>query len=144
MSFETLPLWVSHLLRLSAAFFLALPIGWNREQEHEGAGLRTFPIVSISCCGLILLGTQVFGQGSEAHSRILQGIFAGIGFLGGGAILKQEKSVHGTATAASIWNMAVVGASAGFGLYEIAIILVLVDFMTLRYLLPLKERCRGK
>jgi putative Mg2+ transporter-C (MgtC) family protein len=66
-------------------------------------------------------------------------LVTGIGFVGGGAILKSEKSVHGTATAASIWNMAVVGTATAMGLYGIAGVLVLINFICLRLLLPVKK-----
>jgi putative Mg2+ transporter-C (MgtC) family protein len=124
------------------SFVLALPIGWNREQEERSAGIRTFPLVSLACCSLIRVAISVMGGDITAQSRILPGIMTGIGFLGGGAILKSEHGIHGTATAASIWNMAVVGAACGYGLYDIAGILVVLNFFTLRFLLPLKRESR--
>lgn len=63
----------------------------------------------------------------------------GIGFIGGGAILKGGVSVHGTATAASIWNTGAIGAAVAYGRYEIAILLSLVNFATLHFLTPLKR-----
>jgi len=60
--------------------------------------------------------------------------------VGAGAILKQGDSVHGTATAASIWNAGVIGASVAMGHIEIALLLCLLNVFTLRALLPLKRR----
>ncbi|MBI2713066.1 MAG: MgtC/SapB family protein [Rhizobiales bacterium] len=128
-----------HLLDLFVAYVLALPIGWSQEREGSSAGLRTFPLVAIASCGLILLGKEILGDNVEAQARILQGLITGIGFIGGGAILRSEQSVHGTATAASVWNVGVIGAAAGFGLYDIAVVLSLVNFATLRLLHPLKK-----
>ena len=125
----------SHLMDLSVAYVLALPIGWSQEREGSSAGLRTFPLVAIASCGLILLADDI-----GAQSRILAGLITGIGFIGGGAILRSEQSVHGTATAASVWNVGVIGAAAGFGLYDIAAVLSVVNFATLRLLHPLKKR----
>jgi putative Mg2+ transporter-C (MgtC) family protein len=70
---------------------------------------------------------------------VLQGLVTGIGFVGGGAILKSEQTVRGTATAASIFNMAVVGSCIAFGDYAVAVPLVVINFIVLRLLLPLKK-----
>ena len=127
------------LLRLVAAFLLAFPIGWDREQEDRSAGVRTFPLVSMGSCGLILVSSRLLGSSGDIESRVLQGLITGIGFIGGGAILKQDRTIHGTATAASVWNMAVIGAATGFGSYDIAVILALINFLILRFLRPLKK-----
>jgi putative Mg2+ transporter-C (MgtC) family protein len=74
----------------------------------------------------------------DAESRIIQGVVAGIGFIGGGAILKSESHVHGTATAASIWCTGVVGAAVAQNRYLLAAALALLNFVALRLLLPLK------
>ena len=125
------------------AYLLALPIGWDREHEDRSAGIRTFPIVAIGSCGLAMVGTNLVGATPDAYSRILQGLVTGIGFVGGGAILKDRGNVSGTATAASIWNIGIVGACVGFGVYHIAITLALVNYLTLRYMVPLKKDARG-
>jgi putative Mg2+ transporter-C (MgtC) family protein len=129
----------SHLLDLAIAFALALPIGWNREKAHRSAGLRTFPLVAVASCGFILVGTSILGERSPEHSRMLQGLITGIGFIGGGAILKDGRTVIGTATAASLWNTGVIGAAVGFGLYDIAIVLSIINLATLRLLAPFKH-----
>src|SRR5437879_7539618 len=87
--------------RLLIAYVLALPVGWYREREAHSVGVRTFPLVAMAACGYVMLGAPAFGNSIEAQSRIIQGMVAGIGFIGGGAILKAEGNVHGTATAAS-------------------------------------------
>ncbi len=76
---------VTHLYQLGIAFVLALPVAWNREQRARGAGLRTFPLVSIAACGYMLVGMQVY-SGSDAEARVMYGIITGMGFIGGGAI----------------------------------------------------------
>lgn len=122
------------LLPICIAYVLALPIGYDRARRSYGAGLRTFPLVSIASCGLALIGVNL-GQGSaDALSRVIQGLVTGIGFIGAGAILKGEGGVTGTATAASVWNIGIVGLAAGFGFYSIAIFLSFVNFVTLRFL----------
>jgi putative Mg2+ transporter-C (MgtC) family protein len=125
------------LQHIGVAYALTALIGWDREREAHSAGLRTFPIVGMASCGyLMVLGNQ---PDVAAQSRVLQGLITGIGFVGGGAILKEGATVRGTATAASVWNAGVIGASVALGHYEIAILLSLLNLFTLRALLPLKQ-----
>ena len=128
------------MFHLLIAYVLALPIGWDREREEHTAGIRTFPIVAIGSCGLAMVGTNFVGVSPDAYSRILQGLVTGIGFIGGGAIMRDRSGVHGTATAASIFNIGIVGLAVGFGIYHIAAVLSLVNYLTLRFLLPLKKQ----
>ncbi len=130
----------SDILHLGIAYALALPIGWDREREAHSAGLRTFPIVAVAACGFTLLGTALPGASTEVTSRLLQGLITGIGFVGGGAILRDRDGVTGTATAASIWNVGIVGASVGLGIYHIAVVLTLFNLITLKLLTPFKRR----
>jgi putative Mg2+ transporter-C (MgtC) family protein len=130
---------LTHLGKIALAYLLALPIGWNREREAPGAGLRTFPLVAIASCGYVLLGEMAGGDASS-RSRIIQGLITGIGFIGGGAILRQGSSVHGTATAASIWNTGVVGAAVAQGHFDIAVLLSAINLITFRVLLPIKQK----
>ena len=130
---------LSHLIYLAVAYALALPIGWNREREERSAGLRTFPLVSMAACGFVMVAIEVLGIESEGQARILEGLITGIGFIGGGAILKQGDRALGTATAASLWATGAIGAAVGYGQLDIAVILSLVLFLTLSLLAPLKR-----
>jgi putative Mg2+ transporter-C (MgtC) family protein len=123
--------------QIGLAYLLTAFIGWDREKEAHSAGLRTFPIVGMASCGYLL----VFGAQPDvaAQSRVLQGLITGIGFVGGGAILKEGGTVRGTATAASVWNAGAIGASVAMGRYEIAVVLSALNLFTLRALLPLKQ-----
>src|SRR5450755_2462051 len=112
--------------KITVAYILALPIGWEREQVQHSVGLRTFPLVAMASCGYVLLADTVSGGDQAARSRIIQGLTTGIGFIGGGAIMRGRGNVHGTATAASIWNTGVIGAALASSRYEIAIILSLI------------------
>jgi putative Mg2+ transporter-C (MgtC) family protein len=125
------------LQQIGLTYVLTAFIGWDREKEAHSAGLRTFPIVGMASCGyLLVLGSQ---PDIAAQSRVLQGLITGIGFVGGGAILKEGATVKGTATAASIWNAGVIGASVAMGHIEIAIMLAGLNLFTLRALLPVKN-----
>jgi putative Mg2+ transporter-C (MgtC) family protein len=127
---------------IGVAFILTAAVGWESEQEEHTTGIRTFPIVGMASCGyLLVLGPQ---PDVAAQSRILQGLITGIGFVGGGAILKEGATVKGTAMAASIWNAGVIGASVAMNRYEVAILLAVLNLVTLRALLPLKQRMDRK
>jgi putative Mg2+ transporter-C (MgtC) family protein len=128
------------LLRIAFAYVLALPIGWDREQAERSAGVRTFPIVSIAACGFMMIATSIPNASADSYSRVLQGLIVGIGFVGGGAILRDKEKAHGVATAASIWNIGIVGAAVGLGLYHIAAILTLINWLTLKFLTPIKRQ----
>jgi len=125
------------LQQVTIAYLLTAVIGWDREQEAHSTGIRTFPLVGMASCGyLLVLGPQT---DTAAQSRVLQGLITGIGFVGGGAILKEGATVKGTATAASVWNAGVIGASVAMGHYGIAIVLAALNLFTLRALLPIKN-----
>lgn len=122
---------------VAIAYAFTAVLGWESEREAHSAGVRTFPIVGMASCGyVLLLGPQA---NHADQSRLLQGLITGIGFIGGGAILKQGATVRGTATAASVWNAGVIGAAVAMDHYGIAITLALLNLFTLRALLPLKK-----
>ncbi len=141
MNFTVIDWWQvgGNLISVAVAYLLAMPVAWEREHNARSAGLRTFPLVAVASCGYILLATSVFAGETESTARIVQGLMTGIGFIGGGAILKHGMNVQGMATAASVWNTGAIGAAVAFRRYEIAIILSLINFLTLRLLTELKE-----
>ncbi|MCH2116035.1 MAG: MgtC/SapB family protein [Pirellulales bacterium] len=123
----------SLLVDILIAYVLALPIGWNREAATRGgAGIRTFPIVAMASCGFVLIGIGVFGEKSIGLASILYGLIVGIGFIGSGTIFKSSSEIRGNTTAASIWVTGAIGAATGFALYDIAFVMSLVTFITLR------------
>ena len=119
----------------------SLPIALNREMKDKGAGLRTFPLVSIASCAFMLVAVDIYhGGAAEPEARIMYAIITGMGFIGGGAIFKGDNTVKGTATAASLWNTAAIGISVAYGRYEIAIILSVVNFLILQFSEPFKVK----
>ena len=120
--------------KLALAFLISFPIGLNREREERSAGVRTFPIVAIASCGLTILAARLPDATPDTYSRIIQGLITGIGFVGAGAILKEKGGVSGTATAASVWNVGIVGAAVGLDMFHVAVVLALVNFLTLKYM----------
>ena len=134
----------NNLIHLGVAYLLAIPIAWNREKYSRSAGLRTFPIVAMSTCGYMLIGMQVLDT-TDAEARVMYGIITGMGFIGGGAILKSDKGrdVSGTATAAALWGTGAIGLAVAWGRFEIALLLSALTFCTLQFIYPIKERLRG-
>lgn len=127
-----------HLFKLLIAFILAFPIAWDREHRARSAGLRTFTLVAVASCGFLLAALRSFEGNIDAESRVWQGLLTGIGFIGSGAIIKSNGNVSGTATAASIWATAAMGAAVAYGNYDIAVVLSILTFGVLRWLAPLK------
>lgn len=128
--------------KLAIALLLALPLAWERERSTRMLGLRTFPLVAVAASGFVLIGTTVVGDDPEANSRLLAGFVTGIGFIGGGAIIKSKTGVRGTATAASIWATGMLGVAVGYGQYEIAVLVSAITLATLMLLTPI-ERAMG-
>jgi len=139
-SFNILP----HLIALAIAYLLALPIGWNREKAERSAGLRTFPLVAVATCGFIQATESLTRGEPDATARIVEGLIVGVGFIGGGAILRHDHSVQGTATAASLWVTGAMGLSVGLGTYDVAIVLSVITFLTLLLLSPRGEAEKAK
>jgi putative Mg2+ transporter-C (MgtC) family protein len=135
MDFDLFP----HVLALAAAYVLALPIGWNREKEERSAGIRTFPLVALATCGLVQATEGMTRGEPEAMARIIEGLITGMGFIGGGAILRLENSVRGTATAASLWVTGAIGVAAGVESFDVAVMLSATTVLTLWLLTPLKR-----
>lgn len=120
------------VLRLSLATLLGAAIGYERERRGKDAGLRTHMLVSLGSAIFVLVPTTS-GMGEDAISRVMQGLVTGVGFLGAGAILKQEKAleVRGLTTAASLWIAAAVGFSVGYGREATAVASTLITLFVL-------------
>lgn len=128
-----------HLIAMLIAYVLALPIGWHREKTERSAGLRTFPLVAMAGCAFIQATESITTGSPEALARITEGVITGMGFIGGGAILKVRDSVRGTATAASLWATGAIGIAAGLGSYDVGLIISLMTFVTLLAFSPKDE-----
>jgi putative Mg2+ transporter-C (MgtC) family protein len=122
-------------LRIVAALALGGVLGWEREHEHKPAGVRTHMLVALGAAVLVLV-PQRTGMSSADLSRIIQGIVTGIGFIGGGAILKlgEEKMVRGLTTAAGLWATTAVGIAVGLGRLWSACAVALAAFVVLSVL----------
>lgn len=113
--------WPEIALRLGVAAILGAAIGLDRELLHKAAGVRTIGLVSLGSALASLLFMDAAGDVAAA-SRVVQGTLAGIGFLGGGVILRHKGNIEGLTTAASVWTAAALGAAAGMGAWKIVVI----------------------
>ena len=129
------------VVRVVLAAALGAVIGWERETRGSSAGLRTHILVAVGVALLVVASEQA-GMDADGVSRIIQGVFAGIGFLGAGAILKQtdREEVRGLTTAASLWATAAIGTAAGLGREATAIIATLFVVAVLSVLLRVERR----
>ncbi len=119
-------------IRLVAAAILGAIVGWERERMGKSAGLRTHMLVSLGTA-LFVIACEGSGMSSDGISRVVQGLTTGIGFIGGGAILKlaNEREIHGLTTAAGIWMTAAIGVTVGLGALGLALLATLVTTATL-------------
>jgi putative Mg2+ transporter-C (MgtC) family protein len=104
-------------LRLALALIVGAILGLNRWLHHKSAGIRTHSLVAISSATAVMLISDFVQDDAQAVSRVLQGLITGLGFLGAGVIIREQRSqkVHGLTTAASLWACALIGASFGAG-----------------------------
>lgn len=109
----------------------------------RSAGLRTFPLVALASCGFVQASESLLVHSPDGMSKVIEGVITGIGFIGGGAILKQGTSVQGTATAASLWATGAIGVSVGLGQYDVAATIAVLTFLTLSLLTKIKEQAPG-
>jgi putative Mg2+ transporter-C (MgtC) family protein len=121
------------LERLAIAALLGGLLGYERERIGKAAGLRTHMLVAVGSA-FFVIPSQLAGD--VDLGRVIQGIVAGIGFIGGGAILKlaDEKKIKGLTTAADIWLAAAIGVAAGLGKLGAAVVCTLVGFVILSVL----------
>ena len=118
------------MLRMLLAILLGGILGYQRERQGKEAGVRTHMLVALGSAFFVLIPLQS-GMPLADLSRVLQGLITGIGFLGAGAILKQQDThqIHGLTTAAGLWLTASVGIAVGIGRETSAILATLLAFI---------------
>jgi putative Mg2+ transporter-C (MgtC) family protein len=121
--------------RLGVAALLGGLIGFERESIGKAAGLRTHMTVALGCATFMLVAVETSRDTADV-SRAIQGVAAGIGFIGAGTILKRadDTDIKGLTTAAGIWMTAAVGAAAGTGHGWLGLVGVLIAFLILSIL----------
>ncbi len=120
------------IVRLFIAAILGGILGFEREKQGKAAGVRTHMLVAIGAALFVLIPQQG-GLSDGELSRVLQGLIAGVGFLGAGTIVKGngEDRIHGLTTAAGIWLTAAIGVAAGLGRESTAILSTLFALLIL-------------
>jgi len=130
---------IDPIVSLLVSFFLAMPVAWHRERGPRHMGLRTFPLVAVASCSYVLIGMEIAGGDPEPMARIIQGLMTGIGFVGGGAIVKSKTNVKGASTAAAVWATGGVGAAVATNRLELAIAIAVITFFTFLLLTPVVD-----
>ena len=133
------PDYVDILLRMACAMVVGAVIGLEREYTHRPAGLRTHILVALGACAVMITGQMIFAQykpfGANADpARLAAQVISGVGFLGAGTIMREGVNVKGLTTAASLWAVACLGIAAGGGYYNVALIGMVLMFVTLTVL----------
>jgi putative Mg2+ transporter-C (MgtC) family protein len=129
------------VLRILAATVLGAIVGYERERTGKSAGLRTHMLVSLTSAVFVLAPLEA-GMAPADVSRVIQGVAAGIGFIGAGAIMKlpEERQIDGLTTAAGIWMTAGLGLAAGLGRFGVAFITVAIAWVILAIVARLELR----
>ena len=132
------------LVRLLLAAVLGGVLGYEREKKGKAAGVRTHMLVAMGAA-LFVLVPQQGGMQLGDMSRVIQGVIAGIGFLGAGAIIKSdsEENVQGLTTAAGVWMTAAIGVACGLGRESTAVLGTLLALAVLALVPRLVERAKG-
>ena len=140
---EPVPTWTDVVIRLLIATAIGGAIGLDRELTQKPAGLRTHALVSLGAALVTASAMQLGVPNTITHadpaSRVIQGIVAGIGFIGGGVILHAERQVKGLTTAASIFVAAGLGISCGIGKWRVALAATAIALVVLTLGRPLEE-----
>ena len=125
--------WQGILLRLGIALVVGAIIGLERETQHKPAGLRTNILVSFGSALIVLVPIEIGAaqQNVDILGRAISGVISGVGFIGGGTILRESR-VRGLTSAAAIWVSAALGITVGCGLWLLGLVGALVTWIILR------------
>jgi len=123
--------------RLLLAMALGAAVGLEREYRQKPAGLRTNILIALGSALFTILSTAM-GHDGGTSDRMAAGVVTGIGFLGGGAILRSGNTVHGMTTAVTIWVNAAIGVAAGMGQYGLATAAAMITLVVLVVLPPIE------
>ena len=134
---------IAHVaFRLMFAALVGGLLGYQREVADKSAGLRTYMLVTLGSAFFVIVPQL---EGISDMSRVIQGIITGLGFLGGGAILKltEDRQIQGLTTAAGIWMAAAAGVAVGFGRLGTALVGAVLGFLILGALYQLEKRLKA-
>ena len=131
--------WTNLVVKLSLSLLVGSLIGLNRQSENKPAGLRTHMLVTLGSTIFVMSSFPIDQEqvNYESMSRVIQGITTGVGFLGAGEIFRQSDvsqnhiKISGLTSAAAIWVSSALGVAIGAGLYPLALVSVLMTWITL-------------
>ena len=121
-------------IKIILSLLLSALIGIEREKQDKPAGLRTVMLVCLGATLFALVGLQFSNVTNNPRYDILRLLYApivGIGFLGGGVIMKRKKDIEGITTASTLWVMVAVGLLCGIGEYYLAVLSTLFTYLVL-------------
>ncbi len=127
------------IIKVLLAALLGGLVGMEREHDKRPAGLRTNMLICIGAVVFGLIGQYSFPGDRGSVSRVWQNIITGVGFLGAGAVIKDEHGVQGLTTAAGIWAVAGIGLAIAANMYFLAVVAEVVIFVTLFFLRRLEH-----
>ncbi len=127
------------IVKVLLAALLGGLVGMEREHDKRPAGLRTNMLICIGAVVFGLIGQYSFPGDKGSISRVWQNIITGVGFLGAGAVIKDEHGVQGLTTAAGIWAVAGIGLAIAANMYFLAVVAEVVIFVTLFFLRRLEH-----
>lgn len=142
--------WAAVGLRIVLTVLAAAAIGYDRDVEGQAAGLRTVILVALAACLAMVQANWLMntvGKASDSFvtldlMRLPLGILTGVGFIGGGAILKRGDTIHGLTTAATLWFVTVVGLCFGGGQIDLGLVGAVLGLLTLRALRLLERKLK--
>ena len=129
----------SVVIRVLSALLLGFAIGLEREMTNKYAGLRTNILVCIGACIFTIISIYGFPEvlvsgdefGTRDTARVAAQVVTGIGFIGGGTVLRHGATVFGLTTAATLWVSAAIGMACGAGMYAVAIVATILSILVL-------------
>jgi putative Mg2+ transporter-C (MgtC) family protein len=129
------------ILPMVIAVVLGALIGIEREVHGKPAGLRTNALICMGAAALMVIAQRI-GLAPDAISRMTAGIVTGVGFIGGGAVLRDRTNISGVTTAATIWVVTSIGIACGMRLYDMAVSITVLSLIVLAVLGPLDRKIR--
>ena len=132
---------IQSIFPMVVAMILGALIGIEREVHSKPAGLRTNALICMGAAAFMLIAQRI-GLGNDAVSRMTAGIVTGVGFIGGGAVLRDRTNISGVTTAATIWVVTSIGIACGMRLYDMAVSITVLSLIVLAVFGPLDRKIR--
>lgn len=144
--------WTDVLLRLTLASVSGILLGLEREWKEKPAGLRTHMLVALAAACFTVLATEIFytqlavsgNQTAVDTTRVIEGVIAGVAFLGAGTIIKGSGDIKGLTTGASVWVAGALGVACGGGYYVPALFTLGFALLALYVLGQLEDKVRSR